>query len=83
MLSTTAFHALPNEDVPLREATVPIHDITVTFAPHYNIHSATLQPEGTSLRFEPTPTGTPLVIPKLEIHTIVAVELDHSELPPR
>ena len=32
-LNTTAFHALPNDDVPLREEVVPIHDIRVTFAP--------------------------------------------------
>ena len=31
-LNTTAFHALPNDDVPLREEVVPIHDIRVTFA---------------------------------------------------
>ena len=26
-LNTTAHHALPNDDVPLREEIVPIHDI--------------------------------------------------------
>jgi len=34
-LNTTAFHALPNDDVPLREEVVPIHDIRITFAPSY------------------------------------------------
>ena len=29
-VNTTAFHGLPNDDVPLREETIPIHDITVT-----------------------------------------------------
>ena len=32
-LNTTAFHALPNDDVPLREEIVPIHDMKVTFGP--------------------------------------------------
>ena len=31
-LNTTAHHALPGDDVPLREEVVPIHDIQVTFA---------------------------------------------------
>ena len=30
-LNTTAFHALPVDDVPLREEVVPIHDIKVSF----------------------------------------------------
>ena len=34
-LNTTAFHALPDDDVPLREEVVPIHDIRVKFAPRY------------------------------------------------
>ncbi len=34
-LNTTAFHALPDEDVPLREEVVPIHDIRVTFHSRY------------------------------------------------
>ena len=36
-LNTTAFHALPNDDVPLREEVVPIRDIRVTFAPEYRL----------------------------------------------
>ena len=81
-LNTTAFHALPNEDIPLREETVPIHDIVVTLAPQYPIRKATLQPEGTPIEFETTPNGTRLVIPKLEVHTIVAVELGPIKHPP-
>jgi len=74
-LNTTAFHALPNEDIPLREETVPIHDIVLTFAPHYAVRTATLEPGGTVLKCESTPTGTRIVVPKLEVHAIVAMEL--------
>ena len=35
--NTTAFHALPNDDVPLREEVVPIHDIRVTFGVELSI----------------------------------------------
>ncbi len=45
-LNTTAFHALPNDDVPLREEVVPIHDIRVTFAPGYRLGRIHLEPEG-------------------------------------
>jgi hypothetical protein len=34
-LNTTAFHALPGDDVPLREEVVPIHGIQVRFSPPY------------------------------------------------
>ena len=36
-LNTTRHHALPDDDVPLREEVVPIHDIRVTFAPGYRV----------------------------------------------
>ena len=36
-LNTTAFHALPNDDVPLHEEVVPIHDIRVTFDRDYKL----------------------------------------------
>ena len=49
-LNTTAFHALPNDDVPLREEVVPIHDIRVTFAPGYRFGRVHLEPEGQDLK---------------------------------
>src|SRR6202020_2121418 len=36
-LNTTAQHAKPDEDVPLREEVVPIHDIRVKFGPAYRL----------------------------------------------
>ena len=45
-LNTTAFHAMPADDVPLREEVVPIHDIRVTFAPGYRLGRVHLEPEG-------------------------------------
>ena len=42
-LNTTAFHALPNDDVPLREEVVPIHDIRVTFSDAYRFRSIRLE----------------------------------------
>ena len=40
-LNTTAHHALPADDVPLREEVVPIHDIRVTFDPRYRLERST------------------------------------------
>ncbi len=54
-LNTTAFHALPDEDVPLREEVVPIHDIRITFAPGYRLGRVHLEPEGRDLKIETTP----------------------------
>ena len=48
-LNTTAFHALPVDDVPLREEVVPIHDIQVRFSPSYRFRRFHLEPEGTEL----------------------------------
>ena len=37
-VNTTANHARPDDDVPLREETLPIHDIRVT-VPQLDIHA--------------------------------------------
>ena len=41
-LNTAAHHALPKDDVPLREETVPVHDIAVTFGPQYRLRQVRL-----------------------------------------
>ncbi len=75
-LNTTAAHALPIDDVPLREEVVPIADIRVTFRPDYTIRRVTLQPEGKELEVRRGPEGTTVTVPRLEIHTMVVAELE-------
>ncbi|MFN0199212.1 MAG: ThuA domain-containing protein [Planctomycetaceae bacterium] len=74
-LNTTAHHALPQDDVPLREETVPIHDISVEFLSSYRIAKVTQQPDGHELPMVPTETGVRVVVPRLEVHTMVVAEL--------
>lgn len=75
-LNTTGQHALPVDDVPLREETVPIHDIRVTFGPEYRFGRIHLEPAGLDLPVERTADGgTQVTVPRLEIHAIVVGEL--------
>jgi hypothetical protein len=75
-LNTSAHHALPADDVPLREESVSIHDISVTFHPRYRISRVHLEPEGRDLTRETIPAGTRVVVPRLDIHTMVVAELE-------
>lgn len=77
-LNTTAHHALPNDDVPLREEVVPIHDIRITFEPGYRIGRIHLEPEGRNLDIQKTPRGTIVIVPRLEVHAMVVAELESS-----
>ncbi len=74
-VNTTAFHALPNEDVPLREETLPIHDIKVTFT-GYRISRVHLEPEGIRLVPKRAGAGMEVTIPRLNIHSMVVAELE-------
>jgi hypothetical protein len=74
--NTTGGHALPVDDVPLREETLPIADIRVTFGPEYRIRRITLQPEGKELETKATAAGTTVSVPRLEIHTLVVAEVE-------
>jgi len=74
-INTTAFHALPNDDVPLREETLPILDIRVTFDSRYRIAKVTQQPDGIELACKQTTQGFEVVIPRLEVHSMLVVEL--------
>jgi hypothetical protein len=74
-LNTTAFHALPNDDVPLREEVVPIHDSRITFASSYRLLRAHLEPGGQDLKIEATPSGSTVVVPRLDIHAMVVAEM--------
>lgn len=71
-VNTTGGHALPVDDVPLREEVIPIADIQVRFAPGYRIKSVKLQPEGKELPVK----DNAVTVPKLEIHTMVVAELE-------
>src|SRR5258708_29120054 len=70
-LNTTAHHALPVDDVPLREEVVPIHDIRLTFDRRYRFTRVHLEPEGRDLKFETALTGTTVVVPRLVGHSLL------------
>ena len=74
-INTTGGHAFPNDDVPLREETLPIHDIRVTFRKDIKIAGVRLQPEGTVLQMKSTDAGIVVAVPRLEVHSMVVAEL--------
>ncbi|WP_422931261.1 ThuA domain-containing protein [Singulisphaera sp. PoT] len=76
-LNTSAAHALPNDDVPLREEVIPIHDIRIAFAPTYRIRRVHLEPKGQGLSTQVTAQATIVVVPELDVHAMVVVELGH------
>ena len=73
-LDTTANHAKPDDDVPLCEETIPIHDIKVLFR-GYNVSRVHLEPEGVDLPPVKTADGLEVTVPKLSIHSMVVAEL--------
>jgi hypothetical protein len=73
-VNTTAFHALPNDDVPLREESLPIHGIRVTLR-GYDVAKAHLQPEGLELEVERSGAESTVVVPRLDVHSMVVAEL--------
>lgn len=73
-LNTTGNHAKPDDDVSLREETIPVHDIKVRFQ-GYNISRVHLEPEGVDLVPVTVDGGIEVVVPKVEIHTMVVAEL--------
>ena len=75
-LNTTAHHALPIDDVPLREETVPIHNIRITIDARYPVKRVLQQPEGIELPVTRTANGVSITVPELDIHTMVVVELE-------
>jgi hypothetical protein len=77
-LNTTAFHALPNDDVPLHEEVVPIQGIRVTFSSKYRLGRVHLEPEGQELVVERMDTLTRVTVPRLEVHSMVVAELKAS-----
>lgn len=74
-LNTTAHHALPVDDVPLREEVVPIHDIRIRFNTKYPIGEVKLQPGGIKLPVAREGDEITVIVPKLEVHAMVVAEL--------
>jgi hypothetical protein len=75
-LNTTAHHALPTDDVPLREEVVPIHDIRLTFDAGYRLRRIHLEPEGKVLDMQKTAEGVTVIVPRLDVHSMVVGELE-------
>lgn len=74
--NTTAFHALPDEDVPLREETLPVHDVRVFFSGEYRLKQIRLAPGGQELNRSPVEGGWEVVVPRLDVHAMVVAELE-------
>jgi hypothetical protein len=75
-VNTTAQHALPADDVPLREEVLPVHDVRIWFGPEYRLARIHLEPQGTTLEATRDARGTAVVVPRLEVHAIVVAELE-------
>ncbi|WP_020471703.1 ThuA domain-containing protein [Zavarzinella formosa] len=75
-VNTTGGHALPTDDVPLREETLPIHDIEITFRTTDKIGKVTWQPDGKELPTTRMETGVTVTVPKLMVHGMVVAELE-------
>lgn len=73
-INSTGNHAKPDDDVPLREEVVPIHDIRVSFR-DYNITRIRLEPEGIDLEATRTGDTVQVTVPRLSIHSMVVAEL--------
>lgn len=81
-VNTTSQHALPVDDVPLREETLPIHDIRVTFAPQYQIDRVHLEPSGKALTVTKSDRGLTVNVPRLDVHAMVVAELSSEDTDP-
>ncbi len=81
-VNTTADHALPADDVPLREETIPIHGIRVDIRKQYTVTRAMLQPEDIELPLEKTAHGVQVTVPVLSHHSMVILDLDSDKRTP-
>ncbi|MDY3557967.1 beta-galactosidase trimerization domain-containing protein [Gemmata sp. JC673] len=73
-VSTTTGHGHPAEEVPLREETIPIHNIEVALR-GYRVKEVRQEPGARVLPFKQRGEETTFTVPKLEIHTMAVVEL--------
>ncbi len=72
--NTTANHAKAADDVPIREEILPVHDLHVTFK-GYSIKRIHLEPEGKDLPLSQGGDETTVVVPRLDIHSLLVAEL--------
>ena len=73
-VNTTGGHAFPNDDVPLREESLPVHGIELTFRDGGRIRSVRQQPENMALQFRRNGERAVVTVPRLDVHTMVVVE---------
>ncbi len=66
------------DDVPLREETLPIHDICISLH-GYTIQRATQQPEARPLSMTVNDKTTIITVPRLEVHSVIVLDLSNSE----
>lgn len=59
---------------PVREEVIPIHDLVVKFH-EKDIQRVHLEPEGLELKLKPLDDGWLVVVPRLDLHSIVVAEL--------
>ncbi len=81
-LNTTAHHALPNDDVPLREEVVTIPDIRLRFSDRYRFRRVHIEPEGKDLEVHQTDQGVSVTVPRLSVHAMVVCELEVNHAKP-
>jgi len=74
-VNTTGGHALGTDDVPLREETLPIHGIRVTFRRGTRLSAVRLEPGGHRLAITDTGAGPGVTVPRLDVHALVVAEL--------
>ncbi len=72
-LNTTANHGLPAVDVPLREETIPIHDIKVRMQGQKGEH-ATIEPGHVPQPIQRDAIGAFIELPPLTIHQLLVLE---------
>ena len=75
-INTTAHHAFPNDDVPLREETIPISNIEVRVRKNEGVSRVILQPQKEVIPVQFTENGARFVLPKLDVHQLVVIELE-------
>jgi hypothetical protein len=73
-LNTAGGHGLPANDVPLREETVAIHDIRVTFRYPDVPSRFHFEPEGLEIEPRMTGDGVEVILPPLELHSMLICE---------
>jgi type 1 glutamine amidotransferase len=74
-VNTTGGHAFPVDDVPLREETLPIHGIRVTFRPGTAVERVHLEPGGQEIEVTEDDQGPGVTVPTLDVHAIVVAEV--------